>query len=139
MDTFLSIIVLILFFAISIVYMRLLFREDKQIVEIKKRISVIFPEILDLYIRKGNKSKTTLKKDIYLKVYNDKGVPYDINTMVYVCIHEISHIICEVNDNNTNEQHSPEFYNIFDKIIGISIEKGIFNPSIPLDSDYINN
>ena len=111
-------------------------KEGKEIKEVKRRISVILPGVQDLYIYEGKHPRVKGKKTIYLRVRDGNGVPYDINTLVYVCLHEVAHIICEVHDTESGT-HSPEFYKIFDKLIDIGTEKEIFNPSIPLHKDFI--
>ena len=126
---FTSLIVIVLF-------ARLLNMEDQNIKIVKNDISVIFPEVKRLRVYTGNNSRVINKRDIYLKVYNSNGEPYDKNTLIYVCLHEIAHIICTEND-TSETTHSAEFYKIFDKLIDISIDKRVFNPSIPLDKDFL--
>ena len=133
MKLFLILMVVLLFYGI---FTSLLRREDIVISRLKSRLSRVFPNITDLYIINSTKSLTRSKQDIYLQVYNKNGVPFDMNTLVYVALHEISHIICEVED--TDSAHSPEFYAIFNKLIDKSIEKGIFNPSYPLNGQFLS-
>lgn len=109
--------------------------EDRNITEIKHRISVIFPEITNMYIYVGDESTTISKRDIYLDIYKKDGTPYDLNTMVYVCLHEISHTICTVDD--ITSKHSKEFYAVFDKLLHKAIKYKVFNATIPLDPDYM--
>ena len=111
--------------------------EDENVKKVKLTIAPVFPEIMDLRIQVGDKSRIYNKRDIFLKIYKSHGVPYDNNTLVYTCLHEISHIVCEKHD-TSRDKHSPEFYRIFDKILDVSIAKGVFNPSIPLDKDFLD-
>jgi hypothetical protein len=101
---------------------------------LKNKISVVIPEIHDLQIYTGPISVTYNKKNIYLKVKKKNGEYYDVNTLVYVTIHEISHVICDKYDYGTKE-HGPEFNKVFDKLINKCIDKGVFNPAIPLDKN----
>ena len=83
-----------IFTLLTIMYVRTLYKEDEIIKRVKKQVAILFPEVNGLYIKKSDKSMIYKKKNIYLKIRSDDGEYYSINTLVYVCLHEISHIIC---------------------------------------------
>lgn len=81
-------------------------------------------------IHKGNKSYTINKTKIYLCLFDENGQYYNKNMLIYVLLHEISHCIC-------NEiGHTEKFYQIFDELLTYATNKNIYNPSIPIISNY---
>ena len=109
--------------------------EHAVITDVKRRIAVVLPSVSELYIRQGEKPMIVNKQDIYLTLYDSDGRLYDINTIVYVCLHELSHLICDTED--TVEHHSPAFYSIFNKRLRVSVDNGVFNPTTPINSDFM--
>lgn len=55
-----------------------------------------------------------------LKTTDNKGRIYDINTLMYVAIHELAHIGCE------SVGHTPEFIKYFGFLIKESLNKGLY-------------
>lgn len=81
-------------------------------------------------IHKGNKSYTINKTKIYLCLFDENGQYYNKNMLMYVLLHEISHCICD------EIGHTEKFYHIFDALLTYATNKNIYNPSIPIISNY---
>ena len=79
---------------------------------------------------KGDKSYTINKEKVYLCLKDEKGSYYSKNMLIYVTLHELSHVICpEIG-------HTDLFYEIFQEVLDKASDKGIYNPSIPLIKNY---
>ena len=85
-------------------------------------------EEIDLYRSKN--SYTINKQKIYLCLRDENGEYYNINTLTYVLLHEMAHVICD------EVGHTKKFHDIFEAILAIAKEKGIYDPSIPIVYDY---
>ena len=57
-----------------------------------------------------------------------------MNTLMYISLHELAHILCPDFDG-----HSPSFFSIFDSLKKKAIEKHIYDPNIPLSKQYYNH
>ena len=62
-------------------------------------------------INESNQSFTLDKKNIFLKLKNDKGEYYNINTLMFVLLHEFTHVVC------SETGHTKLFSNIFSKLL----------------------
>ena len=87
----------------------------------------IFKEIS---IHKGDKSYTINKTKIYLCLTDKDGTYYDNNMLMYVLLHEISHCICD------EIGHTEKFHNTFNALLDHAIKSGIYNPTIPIITNY---
>lgn len=85
----------------------------------------------EITLSKGNKSYTINKKEVYLCLNDENGNTYDENMLMYVTLHELAHII-----NTKNIGHTTEFDNIFEELLDLSIEKGIYDPNKPIIQNY---
>ena len=86
----------------------------------------------EINIKKGKKSYTINKKNINLCLLDNKGKYYNKNNLMYVLLHEISHVICD------EIGHTDKFYDIFDDILKLAEEKKIYDPKIPMIDNYCN-
>jgi hypothetical protein len=86
---------------------------------------------LDLY--KDNKSYTINKEKIFLCLKDENNQYYNNNMLIYVLLHEISHVICD------EIGHTEKFHLIFDQMLDYAISKGVYNPSIPIVNNYCEN
>ncbi len=76
-------------------------------------------------------AKTVNKREIHLIVWNnERGTPFDRNTVRGAAIHELAHIICPDSD------HTSLFDDIEDELIGIAEKLDYYNSSISPDPDY---
>lgn len=100
------------------------------VVEVKRRISPVHPDIANMTFRKASKSFTINKEVIHLCIYDENGKPYPMNMLIYVALHEVSHVHCD------EIGHTEKFHRIFEKHLDKATELGIYNPSIPLIQNY---
>ena len=122
-------------FILTIYLVNIYYKEDEHIVQIKNKISPLFPAIKGMYIRSDNKTYIINKKHIYIQVYDKQGKAYDINTLVYLCLHEIAHILCD--NKSVSESHSVKYRKIFSDILNKSIKLKIFIPKNSIHKDFI--
>ena len=61
---------------------------------------------------------------------DEKDNYYEDNSLMFVILHEISHVICK------SIGHTEEFNNIFTDILKESARVGIYNPNIPMIKNY---
>jgi len=103
---------------------------DPVLIDLQKTLEPVHPIIKNLTIYKGKKSYTINKEKIYICLGGKDGKYYDKNTLIYVTLHEIAHVLC-------NEiGHTEKFNNIFDELLNKATKLKIFNPSIPIVQDY---
>jgi hypothetical protein len=84
----------------------------------------------DINIQIGNKSYTINKKDIYLCMYDENNKFYENQQLIYVLLHEISHVICD------DIGHTDDFFEIFDELLNIAIRMKIYDPEFVLKEKY---
>ena len=80
-----------------------------------------------------HRSYSYMKKSVYLVLRKKDGNLYDINTLVYVSLHELGHIMCHKMDGNTHGEH---WKLVFDRLLKIAVDKGYYNPETTIDSNY---
>ena len=85
----------------------------------------------EIILYKGDKSYSINKRKIYMCLRDENGNYYPNNTLIYVLLHELSHCI-----NKENIGHTQEFHDIFEEVLELATEKGIYNPSIPIPESY---
>lgn len=127
--------VLLIFIIVMIVFMFRINTEDydathPKIEEIKRTIAVIDPMFTKLNIREGKSSYTENKKYITLCLKDEHGKYYDMNTLVYVILHEIAHVKSE------KYGHGDEFKHKFAKLLLRAQQLGVYNPAIPMPPVY---
>jgi predicted metal-dependent hydrolase len=90
--------------------------------------------ILDeVSIKKGEKSFTINKKEVYICLthkVDGNEVYYNENMLIYVILHEISHVLCK------SIGHTPEFFTIFDAVKDRAKTLGLWDPNIPIVNNY---
>ncbi len=102
--------------------------------EIKRRLYILSPFFGKIPIKIGNKSFTEDKSVITLCIKDvSTGRIYDINVLMYVVLHEVSHVVTKADGVNS---HADEFKNNFAKLLKDAAQKGIYNPSTPIPPAY---
>ena len=81
-------------------------------------------------LHSGKKSYTINKQKIYLCLRDKNGNYYDNNMLIYVLLHEYAHVICD------EVGHTDKFWKIFEELMILATEMGIYNPSIPILQNY---
>jgi len=88
--------------------------------------------ILDIIsITPGEKSFTINKKNISLCLKNNQtGRYYDENSLMFVTLHEIAHVVCP------DVGHTNTFKIIFKKLLEYAESKNMYSSSIPFVQNY---
>jgi hypothetical protein len=84
----------------------------------------------EIRLYKGDKSYTINKEKVFLCLRDENEEYYNMNMLLYVTIHELSHVICD------EIGHTEKFQNIFEALLVKATDMGIYNPSIPIEKDY---
>lgn len=88
-------------------------------------------DILDeIKVYKGNKSYTINKRKVYLCLKDENDEYYSDNMLMYVFLHELSHVICE------ETGHTQLFHNIFQELLDYAVEEGVYDDTVPIVQDY---
>jgi hypothetical protein len=103
---------------------------DPVLITIKNSIQTLNPIVENLHFFEGEKSYTINKKKIYLCLKDEQGEYYDMNMLIYVAIHELSHVLCD------EIGHTPKFYKIFQEQLDKATELGLYDPNKPIISNY---
>lgn len=106
-------------------------QKDPMAERIKGILTEISPEAASrISVNKGDKSYTINKRDIYLCLKDEKGDYYNMNTLVYVSVHELAHVLCKSID------HTDEFNQIFESLLQRAQSLGYYNPNIQIPENY---
>lgn len=87
----------------------------------------------EISLHRGDKSYTINKENIYICLKDENGQYYDENMLIYVLAHETSHVLCD------EIGHTEKFHIIFDALLDKLSQAEIYNPSIPIKTDYCQN
>lgn len=103
---------------------------DPMLVRIRETLLPLHPCVANLKFYEGKKSYTINKKKVYLCLKDDDGEYYDFNMLIYVSIHELSHVICD------EIGHTAKFHRIFRDLLELAEQKNIYDSSIPIVKNY---
>lgn len=102
--------------------------------QIKHRFRIIDPDYALIPLRIGSRSYTENKEMITLCVVNpDTGDFYDINTLMYVAIHELAHTVTKADG---DESHGDEFKGNFARMLKEANAKGVYDATKPIPHTY---
>ena len=102
--------------------------------EIKHRFRILNPMYGRIPLRTGNKSYTEDKSMITLCVVNpETGEFYNTNTIMYVALHELSHVITNADG---DESHGDEFKGNFARLLKDAQMKGVYDSRQPIPITY---
>ena len=132
----LIIVILLSFILINIVYKRIEEYRQKElsdpILEVLKKLLIPVHDIFNsIKLNKGNKSYTLNKEIIYICVKDENGEYYPMNSLVYVILHEVAHLL-----NTKDVGHTKEWERMFDELLEKARIQGVYNPDIPMISNY---
>jgi hypothetical protein len=98
---------------------------------VRTNFAKLNPEYADIPLQEGDSAYTENKSVITLCLQDpDTGIYYDINTIMYVALHELSHMISK------SHGHNDEFKKNFSDILKKASRIGIYNPDLPIPSTY---
>lgn len=129
------IIVIFLFFRITYGYYLVYKNNHNETIQaIRKDLKIIYNQyyedinetpnidIEDLIIFEGDQSFTYDKKKIYLCLQDDNE-KYSYDSILYVAIHELAHVICD------EKGHTELFWSINEQLLQIATDKGMYRGS----------
>jgi hypothetical protein len=91
------------------------------------------PKFAKIPLRTGDSAYTENKEVITLCLTDpDTNRNYDINTIMYVSLHELAHCITSEDE----DEHGPAFKQNFSKLLIKASDEGIYNPRIPIPATY---
>jgi hypothetical protein len=130
-------LVFLIFLILSIIlcpYIYEYYNDDPKIEELKNKLSVVFPDIKNIKIyNSSGKSYTINKHKVYLCTKDKDGKYYDDNMLIYVLLHEYSHILCD------EIGHTEKFHDIFSKVVAKATLENLYDPKISLIENYCDH
>lgn len=106
---------------------------DPMLRQVRDNFAKLNPRYADIPLRTGDSAYTENKEVITLCLINpDTGKYYDINTIMYVALHELSHMITQPGE----EEHGEKFRQNFADLLRKGAEIGIYNPRKPIPATY---
>lgn len=81
-------------------------------------------------LQEGYSSFTENKRKIVLCMKNEHGELYNFNSLLYVLLHEIAHVI------NDELHHTKKFQKIFNELLRHAEMLGYYNSKLPFESNY---
>lgn len=99
--------------------------------QIRSNFTLLSPEYSDIPLREGNSAYTENKAVITLCLKNpETGKFYSMNTLMYVALHELGHIISKTHG------HNEEFRQNFATLLRRATKMGIYDPRQPIPQTY---
>ena len=83
-----------------------------------------------IHIGEADTAYTLNKKAIYIQLYKKNHTLYDYNTLVYVFLHEMAHVLC------SDVGHTESFVRIYRQLLQDAKQLHLYEPKIPLDPEY---
>ncbi len=129
---FILLIIGIIAFAFYMISNRSYYSHKHPILDkIRENFARLNEEYTKIPLRYGNSAFTENKSVITLCLKDPKtGKYYDMNTIMYVALHELSHMISRTHG------HNDEFRDNFADILRQASAVGIYNPNIPIPDTY---
>jgi hypothetical protein len=101
--------------------------------KVRANFALIDPKHANIPLRDGDSAFTENKEVITLCLVNpETKKEYDLNTVMYVALHELSHVI------STSQGHGDEFRNNFANLLKKATDLGIYDPRKPIPASYCN-
>jgi hypothetical protein len=99
--------------------------------QIKAKLALLDPSYARIPLREGDSAYTENKEVITLCLADpDEKKFYDMNTLMYVTLHEVAHVISK------SQGHGDEFKQNFATLLRRGAEIGIYDPRKPIPSTY---
>lgn len=108
--------------------------------QVLENFAKIDPSYGEIPVSEGDSAYTESKRYIVLCLRDPKtGVEYDLNTLMYVALHELAHMITpmyEYDEKGNPNEHGPVFKKNFTHLLKTGRDLGFYNPAAPLPSSY---
>jgi hypothetical protein len=99
--------------------------------QVRDNFAKLNPEYYNIPLREGDSAYTENKAVITLCLKNpETGGYYDMNTIMYVALHELGHIVSKTHG------HNDEFKKNFATLLRQAARKGIYDPRKPIPTTY---
>ncbi len=99
--------------------------------QIRSNFTMLSSDYNDIPLREGNSAYTENKSVITLCLKDpENGKFYSMNTLMYVALHELGHIISKTHG------HNQEFRENFARLLRRATKIGIYDPKIPIPTTY---
>lgn len=98
--------------------------------DLQRQLSTIHPRIATLELYEGKRSYTVNKQRVYICLKDKDGNYYGRNMLIYVILHEFAHVLCE------EIGHTERFMTIFNALLRIAENRGLYDPDLPPTTDY---
>jgi len=134
-------VILVVFFALFLIKYsstRSYYSHNNPILDrVRENFAKIDPKYVEIPLREGDSAYTENKEVITLclKDPEHNGTYYDMNTIMYVALHELAHVICE------SSGHGDEFKKKFSHLLRHAATIGIYDPKKGIPESYcgLNN
>jgi len=109
--------------------------DDPMLTRIYNDLKQIVPDIdkLDIRLYGANDTLTENKKNIYLCLKNRNGTYYDYNTLLYIAIHELAHVLNDEYDTTNN--HGDKFNEINNLLLKRAESLNLIDVNKPINYD----
>jgi hypothetical protein len=87
-------------------------------------------------IREGTTSFTVAKKRIYLCLKDNRGDYYDTNTLRYVLLHEMAHVLTPKEPRIDGDPHTDRYERNFNVLLRRAVSLGLYDPKSRVPGDY---
>jgi hypothetical protein len=102
------------------------FSDDDMITLLRKIAKYVRPDLnCKITLFKGSRSQTISKRHIELCIRDDQNVMYPLHTLIYVLLHEMSHVMSSTYSGYETKAHDPIFFANFEKLLLLAKSKGI--------------
>lgn len=99
--------------------------------QVRDNFAKLNPEYSKIPLREGDSAYTENKAVITLCLKNpETGGYYDMNTIMYVALHELGHVVSKTHG------HNDEFKKNFATLLRQAARKGIYDPRKPIPTTY---
>ena len=128
----LLLVIVIILIAAFALYPRSYYSHDHPLLnQVRANFAKLNPEYEKIPLREGDSAYTENKSVVTLCLKNsESGGYYDMNTIMYVAIHELAHIVSKTHGHNT------EFKDNFAKLLRQAARLEIYDPRKPIPTTY---
>ncbi len=100
---------------------------------VRANFALLDPNFAKIPLRTDNSAYTENKEVITLCLTDPQSrKPYDLNTIMYVALHELAHVVTP----DGAKEHGVEFKSNFSKLLRRAAEIGVYNPRVPIPASY---